>query len=134
MGTRFCATREAPIHDNIKQLLVSKGERDTTLIFRTLHNTARVAKNAVSDQVVAIERAGGAKFEDVKDLVAGARGRVVYEQGDPEYGIWSAGLVQGLIHDIPTCKDLIERIVREAEDLINGRLAGMVGARSPQSA
>ena len=126
MGTRFMCTVESPIHQKVKEQIVANDERATNLIFRTMHNTARVAKNAVSDEVVAIERAGGAKFEDVKDLVAGARGRVVYEAGDPDYGIWSAGMVQGLIHDIPTCADLIGRMMREAEDLISGRLASML--------
>ena len=83
---------------------------------------------------MAIERRGGAKFEDVKELVAGVRGRVVYEAGDPDYGIWSAGQVQGLIHDIPTCAELIARIVREAEEIIQGRLAGMVASRQFETA
>jgi len=126
MGTRFMCTAESPIHQKVKEQIVANDERQTNLIFRTMHNTARVAKNAVSDEVVAIERRGGAKFEDVKDLVAGARGKVVYEQGDPDYGIWSAGMVQGLIHDIPTCAELISRMVREAEEIIEGRLAGRV--------
>ena len=134
MGTRFMCTVESPIHQKVKEQIVANDERQTNLIFRTMHNTARVAKNAVSDEVVAIERRGGAKFEDVKDLVAGARGRVVYEQGDPDYGIWSAGMVQGLIHDIPTCAELISRMVREAEEIIQGRLAGVVGQRPLQSA
>ena len=122
MGTRFCATKESPIHDNIKQQMVANDERATDLIFRTLHNTARVAKNAVSQQVVEIERRGNATFEDVRELVAGARGRTVYEEGDPDLGIWSAGMVQGLIHDIPTCAELIHRIVSEAEAIIRNRL------------
>lgn len=134
MGTRFMATVESPIHQKVKEQIVANDERQTNLIFRTMHNTARVAKNAVSDEVVAIERRGGAKFEDVKDLVAGARGKVVYEAGDPDYGIWSAGQVQGLIHDIPTCAELIHRIVREAEEIIHGRLAGMLAARTLQPA
>jgi NAD(P)H-dependent flavin oxidoreductase YrpB (nitropropane dioxygenase family) len=134
MGTRFCATVEAPIHHNFKQAMVDNDERGTNLIFRTMHNTARVAKNAVSDEVVAIERAGGATFEDVKHLVAGVRGRAGLEAGDIDAGIWSAGQIQGLINDIPTCKVLIERIVREAEEIINGRLAGMLSRRSLQSA
>ncbi|HVI32763.1 MAG TPA: nitronate monooxygenase family protein [Phenylobacterium sp.] len=134
MGTRFMATVESPIHQKVKEQIVANDERQTNLIFRTMHNTARVAKNAVSDEVVAIERRGGAKFEDVKDLVAGARGKVVYEAGDPDYGIWSAGQVQGLIHDIPTCAELIHRIVREAEEIIQGRLAGMLAARTLQPA
>ena len=127
MGTRFCATVEAPIHENFKQAMVANDERATDLIFRTLHNTARVARNAVSQQVVAIERAGGAKFEDVADLVKGARGREGLESGDTDHGVWTAGMVQGLIHDVPTVKDLIDRIMSEAEALIRQRLAGMVG-------
>jgi NAD(P)H-dependent flavin oxidoreductase YrpB (nitropropane dioxygenase family) len=127
MGTRFCATKEAPIHENFKQQMVANDERATDLIFRTLHNTARVAKNAISQKVVEIERAGGAKFEDVKDLVAGTRGREALQStGDTDAGIWSAGMIQGLIHDIPSCHELIDRIVSEAEELIRGRLNGML--------
>lgn len=100
MGTRFCATVEAPIHENFKQAMVANDERATDLIFRTLHNTARVARNAISQQVVAIERAGGAKFEDVADLVKGARGREGLESGDVDHGVWTAGMIQGLIHDV----------------------------------
>ncbi len=127
MGTRFCATKEAPIHENFKQAMVANDERATDLIFRTLHNTARVAKNAISQQVVAIERAGGAKFEDVADLVKGVRGREGLETGDIDHGVWSAGMVQGLIHDVPSVQELVDRIVAEAETLIRGRLAAMVG-------
>jgi len=127
MGTRFCATKEAPIHENFKQQMVANDERATDLIFRTLHNTARVAKNAISQQVVAIERAGGAKFEDVADLVKGVRGREGLESGDVDHGVWSAGMVQGLIHDVPSVQELVDRIVAEAEALIRGRLAAMVG-------
>jgi NAD(P)H-dependent flavin oxidoreductase YrpB (nitropropane dioxygenase family) len=127
MGTRFCATKEAPIHENFKQAMVANDERATDLIFRTLHNTARVARNAISQQVVAIERAGGAKFEDVADLVKGARGREGLESGDVDHGVWTAGMVQGLIHDVPSVQDLVDRIVGEAETLIRGRLAAMVG-------
>jgi len=134
MGTRFMCTVESEIHENIKAQIVANDERATDLIFRTLHNTARVARNAVSQAVVGIEGRGGAKFEDVKDLVAGARGRVVYEAGDPDHGIWSAGMVQGLIHDIPTCAALIHRIVREAEAIIDARLARMSGLRALQPA
>ena len=131
MGTRFCATVEAPIHPNFKQAMVDNDERSTNVIFRTLRNSARVAKNAVSDEVIAIERAGGARFEDVQHLVAGARGRAGLESGDINAGTWTAGLVQGLIHDIPTCKDLISRIVREAEEIISGRLASMLNSAGP---
>ena len=127
MGTRFCVTQEAPIPDAFKQRMVDNDERATDLIFRTLHNTARVMRNAVSREVVAIEKAGGATFEDVRDLVAGARGQTALADGDTDGGIWSAGMIQGLIHDIPTCKELIERIVREAEALIAGRLSRAIG-------
>jgi NAD(P)H-dependent flavin oxidoreductase YrpB (nitropropane dioxygenase family) len=126
MGTRFCATQEAPIHENFKQQMVANDERATDLIFRTLHNTARVARNVISQQVVAIERAGGARFEDVADLVKGARGREGLESGDVDHGVWSAGMVQGLIHDVPTVRELVDRIVAEAEVLIRQRLAGML--------
>jgi nitronate monooxygenase len=126
MGTRFCATKEAPLHENFKQAMVANDERATDLIFRTMHNTARVARNAVSQEVVAIERRGGAKFEDVMHLVAGTRGRSGLESGDTDAGIWSAGQIQGLIHDIPSCKELVDRIVAEAETLIAQRLARLV--------
>jgi NADH:quinone reductase (non-electrogenic) len=128
MGTRVMATVEAPIHENVKKQIVANDERGTNLIFRTLHNTARVAKNAISDEVVAIEKRGNAKFEDVKDLVAGARGAVVFEKGEIDYGIWSAGQTQALIHDIPTCAELVAHIMREAEEIIRGRLARAIAA------
>jgi nitronate monooxygenase len=125
MGTRFMATVESPIHQRVKEQIVANDERATELIFRTLRNTSRVASNAVSREVVAIEKKGGATIDDLKHLVAGQRGRVVYETGDPEFGIWSAGMVQGLIHDIPTCAELVSRIVREAEAIISARLDRM---------
>ncbi len=125
MGTRFCATREAPMHDNIKQQMLKKDERGTALIFRSYRNTARVAQNAVSDQVLALE-AEGRPFEEVAHLVKGARGREGLETGDPDYGIWTAGMGMGLIHDIPTCAELIERMVREAGVVINQRLNSTV--------
>jgi len=128
MGTRFMCTVESPIHENIKRQIVENDERATDLIFRTMHNTSRVAKNAISQQVVALEREG-AKFEDVRELVAGTRGRSVYEVGDNDAGIWSAGQIQGLIHDIPTCAELIHRIVGEAEQIIQERLDRMAGRR-----
>jgi len=133
MGTRFMATAESPIHENIKQQIVANDERATDLIFRTMRNTSRVARNAVSQEVVARER-DGATFEQVRELVAGVRGRVVYETGDPDHGIWSAGQVQGLIHDVPTCAELVHRIVREAEEIITGRLGGMLARRAMASA
>jgi len=121
MGTRFMCTVESPIHQNIKDKIVASSEQDTVHIFRTLHNTARVYKNKVSTEVVSLEkRPGGAQFSDVQHLVSGARGRVVYEIGDSEYGIWSAGISMGLIKDVPTCEDLLKRVVKEAEDVIDG--------------
>jgi nitronate monooxygenase len=87
-----------------------------------LHNTARVFKNSISDQVVEIESTGTATFEDVKDLVAGQRGRVVFEKGDMEHGIWSAGISVARVKDIPTCKEMVSRLVSGAEDIIDGRL------------
>ncbi|WP_075790824.1 NAD(P)H-dependent flavin oxidoreductase [Massilia putida] len=115
MGTRFCATVEAPLHDNIKQALLAATERDTNLIFRTMKNTARVLKNAVSDEVVALERRpGGCEFGDIRHLVNGQRGVEALRAGDPQGGIITAGMVVGLIDDIPTCAELLERMVREA--------------------
>lgn len=127
MGTRFLCTEEAPIHRAIKQRIVDNDERETTLIFRTLRNTARVARNEVSEEVVRRE-ADGVAFEGLRELVAGARGRKVYETGDSDAGIWWAGLTQGLIHDIPTVADLVRTMVAEAATLIDGRLAGAVRA------
>jgi nitronate monooxygenase len=126
MGTRFMATVEAPIHENVKKQIVANDERSTDLIFRTLHNTARVARNAISQEVVAIEKRGNATFADVKDLVAGTRGANVLDKGDMDAGIWSAGQTQALIHDIPTCKELVSRIMRQAEEIIRTRLDRMV--------
>ena len=133
MGTRFCATKEADIHDNVKQKMVETDERGTDLIFRTLHNTARVAKNAISQEVLEKERAG-AKFEEIQHLVAGARGKMVYSEGDPDHGIWSAGMIQGLIHDVPTVDELVKRIVAEAEGIIQNRLIGFVSGAAAQAA
>lgn len=125
MGTRFMCTAESPIHENIKQAMVANDERMTNLIFRTLRNTGRVVKNSVSDEVIAKE-AEGAKFEDIRHLVAGARGAQVYATGDPEHGIWWASQVQGLIHDVPTCEELVERTITEADALIAERLVGLL--------
>jgi nitronate monooxygenase len=131
MGTRFLCTEESPIHRRIKECIVAQDERDTELIFRTLRNTARVAKNAISREVVEIESRGDATFDDLRDLVAGTRGRKVFEEGDPDYGIWSSGMCQALIHDIPTVGELVERIVSEAEEIIAGRLTGLLYAGAP---
>lgn len=126
MGTRFCATKEAPIHDNAKALLVANDERGTNLIFRKLHNTARVGKNSVSDKVVEILSSPDATFPDVADLVRGAKGRVLLETGDMDAGLIWAGQVQGLIHDIPTAAELIHKIVADAEAVIAQRLNGFL--------
>lgn len=125
MGTRFLCTEEAPIHRSIKERIVTHTEHDTELILRPLRNTVRVARNPVSQEVV--QRLDeGAAFEDVRHLVAGARGRQVYETGDPDLGVWSVGQCQGLIHDIPTVAELVDRIVRDAYQIIRGRLDGLV--------
>jgi nitronate monooxygenase len=125
MGSRFMCTVESAIHQNVKEAIVAGSELDTELIFRPLRNTARVASNAVSREVVEILNRGG-QFDEVKDLVAGKRGVKVYEVGDLDAGIWSVGTSMGLINDIPTCGELVARIVEEAEELITGRLADMV--------
>ena len=125
MGTRFMCTKESPIHQSIKEQIVANDERQTELIFRTMRNTSRVARNTVSQQVVAMEKEG-AKFDQIRHLVAGSRGKQVFVTGDPNEGIWSAGQVQGLIHDIPSCAELVSRIVREAESMIENRLSGML--------
>ena len=125
MGTRFMCTAESPVDQAVKQQIVANTELDTKLIFRTLRNTARVAANAISAEVVAKE-AEGAEFSDIQHLVAGARGRRVFEEGDMDAGIWSAGQCQGLIDDIPTAAELVDRMMTEAEEIITSRLAGMV--------
>ncbi len=125
MGTRFCATEEAQIHPNVKQAYVDNDERGTNLIFRSLKNTARVGKSPVSDEVVRRLAQPGARFSDVAELVNGKAGRDLLETGDLSKGIYWASMVQGLIHDIPTCKDLIDRIIREAEAILDERLTRM---------
>jgi nitronate monooxygenase len=128
MGTRFCATREAPIHDGIKQAIVANDERATELLFRSYRNTARVARNSVAIEAVRIEREGQ-PFEAIAHLVKGARGREGLLSGDPEHGVWTAGMVQGLIHDIPSVRELVDRIVADAEDIIRDRLGKLAGRR-----
>ena len=118
MGTRFCATVEAKIHQNVKQAIVDSTELDTVLVGRTLRNTARVAKNAVSVQVAEIQRDPTKSFEDVKALMAGQRGRDnVLRDGDVDGGIWTSGQSQALIHDIPTCDVLVKNIMAQAESV-----------------
>ena len=129
MGTRFMATKEAPIHDKVKQKMVEASELDTALIYRTLNNTARVFKNSVAERVLEIEaQEGPTRFEDIQPLVQGTKGRELFEDGDLEKGIWSAGMIVGLIDDIPSCEELITRIVAEAEEIISQRLGQMLSA------
>jgi NAD(P)H-dependent flavin oxidoreductase YrpB (nitropropane dioxygenase family) len=126
MGTRFCATAEARIHPNVKQAYIDNDERGTNLIFRQLKNTARVGKSTVSDEVVRRLAEPGAEFSAVAGLVSGARGRELLQSGDLSQGVFWASMVQGLIHDIPTVRELLDRIVDEAEAIIAQRLSGMM--------
>jgi NAD(P)H-dependent flavin oxidoreductase YrpB (nitropropane dioxygenase family) len=127
MGTRFMVTREAPIHEKVKQAMVEATELDTALLYRTLRNTARVFKNTVAEKVLEIEeREGPTDFDEIAPLVKGTRGKELFERGDLEHGIWSAGMVIGLIDDIPTCEELLARIVAEAEQIIAERLNGLL--------
>lgn len=129
MGTRFMVTKEAPIHEKVKQRMVDASELDTALIYRSLRNTARVFKNSVAEKVVEIEsRDGETKFEDIQPLVQGVKGRELFDGGDLDKGIWSAGMIVGLINDIPSCEELVSRIVDEAEEIIQQRLSNMMGA------
>lgn len=127
MGTRFIATKEAPVHENVKKAIVAASELDTRLVMRPLRNTERVLVNAGVERLLEKERSLGAniKFEDIFNEVAGVYPKIMTE-GDMDAGAWSCGMVAGLIHDIPTCKELIDRIMLEATDIIRGRLAGML--------
>jgi len=127
MGTRFMATVEAPIHENVKRQIVLNDERATDLIYRKFHNTARVAKNAISQQILEISAQPDSTFQDIAQLASGARGRAnVMENGDVDGGIWSASMAQGLIRDIPTVAELVSNIVGSAEDIVRGRLKAMI--------
>jgi NADH:quinone reductase (non-electrogenic) len=119
MGTRFVATKEAPVHENIKHAIVKGSERDTRLIMRSLKNSARVFANAIAAEVMEIEQRPGAAFEDIRPLVAGARGKAALESGELDGGVLWVGQVMGLIDDIPTCAELIERMVRECGARLN---------------
>ncbi len=120
MGTRFCATIEAKIHENVKKMIVANNERDTVLVGRSLRNTARVARNAVSEEVAKIQQDPTKTFDDVKELMAGTRGRAnVLRDGEMDGGIWTTGQSQALIHDIPTCAELVTNIMTQAEDVRN---------------
>jgi NADH:quinone reductase (non-electrogenic) len=127
MGTRFIATREAPVHQNVKNALVAATELDTRLIMRALRNTERVLKNANVDRLLEIEREKGAKLsiDDIHDQVAGVYPKIMLD-GQMDAGAWSCGMVAGLIHDIPSCKELVDRIMDEAEEIIRSRLMGFL--------
>lgn len=129
MGTRFMATKEAPIHENVKQAIVAASELDTRLVMRPIRNTERVLNNAAVERVLEKEKAMGAdiKIQDIMDEVAGVYPKVMLD-GEMDSGAWSCGMVAGLIHDIPTCKELIDRIMSEADALIRSRLEGMLAA------
>src|SRR5262249_28781178 len=129
MGTRFIATKEAPVHDNVKQAILAASELDTRLIMRALRNTERVLKNAAVDHIIAIERDKGSalKIEDIKEQVGGLYGRIMID-GDMDAGAWSCGMVAGLVYDIPRVKELIDRIMAEAEKLVRTRLERMLAA------
>ncbi|MCA9535905.1 MAG: nitronate monooxygenase, partial [Myxococcales bacterium] len=127
MGTRFIATKEAPVHENVKQAILAATELDTRLVMRPLRNTERVLTNAAVERLLLKEKELGAdlKFEDIREEVAGVYPRIMLE-GDMDAGAWSCGMVAGLIHDIPTCEELISRIMREADAIIQERLVRML--------
>lgn len=126
MGTRFCATQEAEIHEKVKQAYVANDERQTDLILRPFRNSARVGRNTVSQEVLARTSCSNPVFEDVADLVSGERGRALLESGEVDSGIYWASMAQGLIHDVPTCRALISGIMRDAKEIIRSRLVGML--------
>ncbi|CAI8329754.1 MAG: nitronate monooxygenase [Hyphomonadaceae bacterium] len=132
MGTRFIATKEAPVHENVKAAIVAASELDTRLVMRPLRNTERVLTNPAVERLLEKERMLGAdlKFEDIIEEVAGVYPRIMMD-GEMEAGAWSCGMVAGLIHDVPTCKELVDRIMREADEIINQRLARFQGAPVP---
>jgi NAD(P)H-dependent flavin oxidoreductase YrpB (nitropropane dioxygenase family) len=127
MGTRFMATKEAPIHDNIKQAIVAGGVDSTRLVMRSMRNTERVYANKAAEEVLAMEKQHPGDFSKIKHLVAGSVYKKVFQEtGDVNEGIWSAGIVMGLIDSVPTCQELIDAIVKEAVETIEGRLAKAV--------
>jgi NADH:quinone reductase (non-electrogenic) len=127
MGTRFIATKEAPVHDNVKKALVAASELDTRLVMRAIRNTERVLKNTSVERLLEIEREKGRALQiaDIHDQVAGVYPKVMID-GDMDAGAWSCGMVVGLIHDVPTVRELIDRIMAEADHLIRGRLMGFL--------
>jgi|TARA_R110002020_G_scaffold83397_2_gene207390 NADH:quinone reductase (non-electrogenic) len=129
MGTRFIATKEAPVHQNVKDAIVAASELDTRLVMRPLRNTERVLTNVAVERLLQKEKELGSKleFKDIAEEVAGVYPRIMMD-GEMDAGAWSCGMVAGLIHDIPTCKELIDRIMAEAEEIINKRLSGFLNA------
>ncbi len=123
MGTRFVATQEAPVHPNVKQAYVDHGERDTRLIMRTLRNTERVLHNPIVDKVLEIESKGDTKIEDIAPYVSGYGGKRMLDDGEMDAGVLAAGQSTGLVRDIPTCKELLDRIMAEAEEIIKAKFA-----------
>jgi NADH:quinone reductase (non-electrogenic) len=131
MGTRFVATTEAAVHPNVKDQIVANTERDTTLVFRKFRNTARVARNAVSEQIVEIEHQEDTTFEDIADLASGARGREsVLREGRMDDGMWWTGQSQALVREVLSCRQVVDSIVAEAEDLLTSRLRSLVTSNS----
>jgi nitronate monooxygenase len=126
MGTRFLATKDAPVHDTVKQTIVEADELQTRLVMRPLRNTERVMKNAAVDEILRIEKEKGAdtQIDDIRHLVTGAKGKMVLHEGKMDEAAWSCGMVAGLIHDVPSCEELINRIMSEAESIIRDRLMG----------
>ncbi|UZD66108.1 NAD(P)H-dependent flavin oxidoreductase [Marinobacter sp. AN1] len=126
MGTRFLATKDAPVHDTVKQTIVEADELQTRLVMRPLRNTERVMKNAAVDEILRIEKEKGAdtQIDDIRHLVTGAKGKMVLHEGKMDEAAWSCGMVAGLIHDVPSCEELINRIMGEAESIIRDRLMG----------
>ena len=132
MGTRFMCTVEAPVHENVKKAIVDAKETDTSVILKPLNNSVRCYNNEVSRKVEVIEKDKGKdyQFSDVRELMAGARGRTVYSTGNIHAGIWSCGQVIGVINDIPTCKELIDRLERETIDILSNTVNRVVGTKS----
>jgi NAD(P)H-dependent flavin oxidoreductase YrpB (nitropropane dioxygenase family) len=129
MGTRFMVTTEASIHDNVKQQIIQNDERSTVLVFRKFHNTARVARNSISEQIVEISEREGATFDDIAALASGVRARKsVLAEGNMEDGMWWAGQTQGLIHEIGTVREIVDQVIADAEEII-GRLPTLVHPR-----
>ena len=132
MGTRFIATKEAPVHENVKQALLEADELSTRLIMRPLRNTERVLVNDAAEKVLAVEKEKGADvtIQDIMNIVTGKQNRKVMQDGEMDAGVWSCGMVAGLIHDIPTCQELVDRIMSEAENIIRTRLEGMLAGQT----